>query len=199
MSKSAAIYGNSQAGATGAVLESLLREDGWQVSRWFQNGAKAKAICAKAVEHPSNAVAIMFAGDASEPQMREVAAAYPRVVWVANPPATQITDLPKARAVFGSHVKTTDHWFSSGVAKEREDDATDLRRSASRLEIELVDPRQVVQPFPAQPDGIHMAGATAQKVAEAVKSAVEAPQGSWSWLWLAAGGFALWRAIVRGG
>ena len=197
MATTAAIYGNSQAGATGAVVEALLRADGWQVSRWFQNGAKAKAIATKALQGDPADVAIMFAGDADASQVRAVAAAYPRVVWVANPPATQIADLSRARAAFGSHVKTASHWFTSGVAAEREQDAKTLRDACNAAGVSLVDPRDVVRPFPAQPDGIHMAGQTAQRVAQAIVSAAKGDGGGWGWLWLAAGVAALARVVLR--
>ena len=197
MTPTAAIYGNSQAGATGAVVDALLRDDGWTVRRWFQNGAKAKTIVAKALQGWPADVAIMFAGDADAAQVRAVAAAYPRVVWVANPPATQIASIAQARAVFGAHVKTADHWFASGVAAERERDARELRAACSAAGVTVVDPRDVVRPFPAQPDGIHMAGQTAQRVAQAVVGAVKGGGGGWGWLWLAAGAAALARVVLR--
>jgi lysophospholipase L1-like esterase len=126
------------------------------------------------------------------------------VVWVAPPPAATIANLAHAKAVFGSNVKTANHWFTNGTAASRETCAAKLRQAVDGYHgARWLDVRQLVQPYPAQPDGIHMAGATADKVAAAL-CAGESRSWASSWVpWAALGGLALiavaaWRVHRRG-
>lgn len=197
MTPTAAIYGNSQAGGTGAIVEDALQAAGWKVTRWFQNGAKAGTIVAKALANlPGPSVVVMFAGDATAEQMAVVkqAVGKGRLVWVANPPATKIGNLPLARSVFGKHVTDAEYWLRSGVGADRENDARRAKRAADDLDIVFVDPR--VLAYPAQPDGIHATGETARQWAGLVVDAVEGRGGSpWGWLALGAGVAAVTKAL----
>jgi hypothetical protein len=197
MTPTAAIYGNSQAGGTGAIVQDALQARGWQVTRWFQNGAKAGTIVAKAIANlPGPGVVVLFAGDATAEQMAVVkkAAGPGRVVWVANPPATKIANLPLARSVFGKHITDAEYWLTSGVAKDREVDAKRAKQAAYGLNIAFVDPRALA--YPAQPDGIHATGSTAKAWAGLVVDAVEGRGGSpWGVLALAAGVAAVTKAL----
>lgn len=192
----AAIYGNSQAGGTGAIVQDALQARGWQVTRWFQNGAKAGTIVSKALANlPGPSVVVMFAGDATVEQMAVVkkAAGPGRVVWVANPPATKIANLPLARSVFGKHVTDSDYWLKSGVGANREDDARRAKKAAASLDLAFVDPRALA--YPAQPDGIHATGETARQWAQLVVDAVLRPPGGFGWLLVAAGGLAVTKVL----
>ena len=192
----AAIYGNSQAGGTGAIVEAGLQARGWQVTRWFQNGAKAGTIVAKALANlPGPGVVVLFAGDATAEQMAVVkkAAGPGRVVWVANPPATKIANLPLARSVFGKHVTDSDYWLTSGVAEDREVDARRAKKAAASLDLAFVDPRALA--YPAQPDGIHATGETAKQWAGLVVDAVLQPPSGFGWLLVAAGGLAVTKVL----
>jgi len=196
MTQTAAIYGNSQAGGTGAIVQDALQAAGWKVTRWFQNGAKAGTIVAKALANlPGPSVVILFAGDATVEQMAVVkqAAGKGRVVWVANPPATKIGNLPLARSVFGKHVTNEEYWLKSGVGADREVDARRAKRAAASLDIAFVDPRALA--YPAQPDGIHATGETARQWAGLVVDAVLHPPGGFGWLLVAAGGLAVTKAL----
>lgn len=165
----ALVFGDSQAQGAGAVLQSLLEDKGYTVTRKAYQGLPTYKLLEKIPEGAYDEVYI-FAGGNNSPgdQTSAVTLAktwpYAKIIWFLPFPATYISDLALAQKVFGSNVQTTDHWLSSGLAAKRDQVANQLAEAlASVPNVAIADVRKAYVDYPIQPDGIHMSAATAKE------------------------------------
>ncbi len=173
----AVIVGDSQAQGAGAYLETRLKAEGYIVKRWSKPGAGSDGVAALVSSHAKDApdakLVVVFSGSTeSKAAANAVDDVWPTadVVWYGSSPATVITSMPTAKAVWGKQVESATYFFPK-VAAEREARNKALPamlparfRYADWRTLNL--PGAAVQPsgvvFPSQPDGIHVAGDTAK-------------------------------------
>lgn len=179
----AVIVGDSQAQGAGPYLRDRLRDDfGYTVpSPYGKHGAGSVGVLevakAAAVDHPDADLVVVFSGSVEKNAIagQGIADLWPdaQIVWYGSAPATKIVDLSHAKSVFGSHVKDTNYWFTSGEADAREKRNQQLPALLPKR-IQYMDwrtlalPNAVAQPsgvsFPNLIDGIHITGAIAKSV-----------------------------------
>ena len=199
----ARIIGDSQAQGAGPALRDELQRQGWQVLPILAKpGAGSKGVQAllPSGTDPSVGLVVVFSGSVEAPEALAAAvrAAYPaaKVQWFGSAPATLVGSIAAAQSVFSPSIKSADHWFTSGMAAEREARNRDL---PARLpaDFQYVDwrtldlPGAVLQPsgvsFPILADGIHVKGDLAKALAA-------------QWPFKGAGlGWAGWVALGLGG
>jgi lysophospholipase L1-like esterase len=214
----ALILGDSQTWGIGTALAKALRQTGWTVTLERHSGWSTRKLYALAAKMPDarrySRVYIQTGGNDYQPDPAALIALVrlfrPGTVSVVSlPPATRIGNLATARKAFGPHIQTSDHWFRGKFAAGREAKNRVYQKAVSGIAT-YIDVRRLgvpghVQPtgvvFPNQPDGIHVSGATAQRIASEV--AVYSPPYTRKFLLLAggvglvAGALGVWWALSR--
>lgn len=170
------IIGDSQAQGAGSVLAATLN-----ATLKAQPGASidgvinlAKPLVGKNGGKEWDQVIIFAGGNGtvSVESVNKLLSMFPGADWIGPPPATLITDLGKARAVFGGKVDGASYWFKDGTAESREKKNDLLKVAVTEAGGKYHDWRKFglggeKQPsgvtFPSQPDGIHIGKATAEQ------------------------------------
>lgn len=183
--RDALILGDSQTWGIGTPLAAILRRAGWRVQLERHSGWSTRQLYALAARMSDRGrysrVYIQTGGNDSKPDPSHLVALVrlfrPGVVSVISlPPATSITNLSTARAAFGQHIRTEDHWFRGTFAGRREQKNSAYRAAVDGIAT-YIDVRRLGIPgqkqptgviFPNQPDGVHVRGDTAQQVANAI-------------------------------
>lgn len=164
------IVGDSQAQGAGATLAAKLKAQGHAVERDSKHGADSAKVLQLAQQRAGQPfdMVVVFSGSTAggAPAAKGIPALWPsaKVIWYGSSPATKILDLKLAQKVFGPHVKTADHWQTSGEAAAREARNAQLPKLLP-AGVQYVDWRRLSWPggaFPAQADGIHVGKASAE-------------------------------------
>ena len=169
------IIGDSQTHTVGKVLQNLLRGKGDTVTRIPLSGYSTSKLFTYAKDKISpdqyQLVYIFAGGNDYKPTPALVMSfanffKNAKVVWVGPPPATRISDLSKARKVFGSKVSGPDYWIKTGLFDKRNKTNEVYKKAIAQTDAFYADPRSLLPDFPSQPDGIHVQGESAMKIAE---------------------------------
>jgi len=160
------IIGDSQAQGAGSVLADYYRNAGNEVELVSKSGASIEAIVKMAKPANYDKV-VIFAGGNGTPTVnavQDLLDIYPGADWIGPPPATLITDLGHAQAVFGGKVDGPAYWFQTSTADDREKANNFLSAVVPQYGGKYHDWRKfgLGDPFPAQPDGIHISKPTAK-------------------------------------
>ena len=179
------IIGDSQSQGIGVPLQNALKAQGDSVTRISRPGYDTKGILKVAkqkVTDPSKYdLVFVFAGGArtwspnkadplkvnvsSVKGLLEYLSPAGDIVWVGPPPATEISNLSLAKKIFGSKVRKSDYWFSTGTARRR-DEKNAIFKARIFPHATYYDVRDKLVPFPPQGDGIHVKGSAAKLIAK---------------------------------
>ena len=183
------ILGDSQSQGIGNELRKLLNLHGNSVVHKGEHSEKTDKTLDKVKALPNKMTydkVFVFSGGnnkadyaAQQAQAKEIIASFREtpgtVTWIGPPPATRVTNLSKARKMFGPKVKNDTYWLTSGYAEGREKRNNYLREAVKSTNAVWVDVRKLGIPgelqlpgveFPSQEDGIHVKGNTSKKIAE---------------------------------
>jgi len=185
----ALIFGDSQTGYVGKEIEKILKAQGFAVTRVVKAGkstAWLEQYAAKTFPATGwSQVYLLTGGNDYSPQVSSLSKLLtyfksPKVIYIPLPPATQITNLPLAKKVWGS--ASSKNKFFPQTAAKREEKLKAYKATANELGVTVKDPRDtpwstvqpVTQPsgvvFPSQPDGIHAQSGAADIAAYATAS-----------------------------
>ena len=185
------VFGDSQSQRMGKRLEEILQSAGHAVKRISRAGystAKLLAAARKSVTPSNYDVVYVFSGGNDPSASTAPVSALlhylkpaGRVIFVGLPPATVIANVPLARKVFGSKVSGPNYWLTSGTAKRREDKNRAFKPVVQRSYGTYYDVRDLFAggKLPPQPDGIHVAGDTARKIAQDLATKLKPTQALW--------------------
>jgi len=201
------IIGDSQSQGVGSRLERILRTRGDQVRRISRPGYgtnKILEVARSQVDPIAYDRVYVFAGgngtwapSPAAPLKRDpesVAAMLaffrrvPSLVWVGIPPATPITNLALGRKVFGSKVSSADYWSRTGTARRRREKSEMYRGLVEASGRDYADPSLLLDPYPPQPDGIHVVGKAAEQLAAKIAAGETGSRPPYAFI---AGGFGL--------
>lgn len=176
---SALVFGDSQSQGIGREVGKLLTARGVPVSYKHKPGystAKLKTVAKASVSPGAHKVIYLFTGgndygpqpDRLKELVAHLRSGGAKVVVVGPPPATKITNLPLAKKVFGSKVKSATHWLDSGVAKRRAEVNEVYKQAMASEGVPYFDSHSYgIAP---QADGIHVKGETARRLAHYIVS-----------------------------
>lgn len=201
----ALIIGDSQTWGIGTELSKLLKAAGWAVKLERHSGWSTKKLYNLAKTLPARGsyqkVYIQTGGNdytADPSTLVAMVNLFPAgtVTVISLPPATQITSIATAKKVFGSHIKTADHWFKGSFAKKREQKNAAYKSAVAGI-AQYIDVRQlgipgVKQPtgviFPNQADGVHVKGEAARQIAQRIMAHKDSDGAPWVWVAAVAAG-----------
>lgn len=165
------VYGDSQAHPLGAALAAV----GVPVKVDAHPGASTAKLLTEAPDTaPFQVVYLTAGGNDSTVAPGKLVSLLTKLgthktVYLPPPPATVISDLGLARAVFGDKVKSAMYWLDSGLAAHREQMAATYAMAAAAAGAMVFDVR-TLGVYPPQPDGVHLGKQTALAVARALAS-----------------------------
>ena len=167
------IIGDSQTATIGRHLENKLKGQ-YFVKRHTRSGFPVDKIYTELQKIKGHYdVAVIFAGGngvaapASVNNMLDyLESKRANVIWVGPPPATAITKKRNAEVRFSTIIKNpATHWRDNGTWLRREKNNITIEK-ATEGRATYVDVRDILVPFPAQRDGIHVAAPWSAKIAD---------------------------------